>query len=248
TSVVRHRRRSRKGTHRRCTAGLRWTGVRTTWGCGPARHSPLDTRIENQGLEDRQEPLSIATGQELVVICSGFRHWRDLANRASIQVIYIQCVALVCRLLSVRRGNVVKVQPSASASVVFFLPIGRLARLNCRIPTREVAPAGGALVSVLDRRPEGRALKTGGVARIPTDGGVDRGLARKRLRSAATVLLVHSLVVCLLVVVSLLKVSAQSASTGALSGTVTDPTSAVVQYARIALRNKGTGEIRTATT
>ncbi|HJZ72328.1 MAG TPA: carboxypeptidase-like regulatory domain-containing protein [Vicinamibacterales bacterium] len=42
--------------------------------------------------------------------------------------------------------------------------------------------------------------------------------------------------------------SAQSASTGALSGTVTDPTSAVVQYARIALRNKGTGEIRTATT
>ena len=47
-----------------------------------------------------------------------------------------------------------------------------------------------------------------------------------------------ALVICLLVVVSSLDVSAQSASTGALTGTVTDPTGAVVQNAQIVLRNR----------
>jgi Carboxypeptidase regulatory-like domain len=58
----------------------------------------------------------------------------------------------------------------------------------------------------------------------------------------------QGLVVCLFVVVSPLNVGAQSASTGALTGTVTDPTGAVVQNARIALRNYGTEETRTAIT
>jgi Carboxypeptidase regulatory-like domain/TonB-dependent Receptor Plug Domain len=58
----------------------------------------------------------------------------------------------------------------------------------------------------------------------------------------------RGLVVCLLVVVGSLDVSAQSASTGALTGTVTDPTGAVVENARIALRNFGTEETRTAIT
>ncbi len=59
---------------------------------------------------------------------------------------------------------------------------------------------------------------------------------------------VQSLVVCLLIVASALDLSAQSASTGALTGTVTDPTGAVLQDAQIALRNTGTGENRTAVT
>ena len=54
--------------------------------------------------------------------------------------------------------------------------------------------------------------------------------------------------ICLLVVVSSLDVCAQSASTGALTGTVTDPTGAVLQNAQIALRNTGTSETRTAIT
>ena len=54
--------------------------------------------------------------------------------------------------------------------------------------------------------------------------------------------------ICLLVVVSSLDLCAQSASTGALTGTVTDPTGAVLQNAQITLRNSGTGESRTATT
>ena len=49
--------------------------------------------------------------------------------------------------------------------------------------------------------------------------------------------------ICLLVVVSSLDVCAQSASTGALTGTVTDPTGAVLQNAQIALRNAGTGRV-----
>ena len=70
----------------------------------------------------------------------------------------------------------------------------------------------------------------------------------KRLRSDATVLGVQILVICFLVVVSSLDVCAQSASTGALTGTVTDPTGAVLQNAQIALRNTGTDETRTAIT
>jgi hypothetical protein len=56
------------------------------------------------------------------------------------------------------------------------------------------------------------------------------------------------LVVCLLLVVSALDVFAQSASTGALTGTVTDTTGAVLQNAKITVRTKGTGEKRTAVT
>ena len=47
---------------------------------------------------------------------------------------------------------------------------------------------------------------------------------------------------------SSLDVCAQSASTGALIGRVTDPTGAVVPNATIALRNHGTEETRTAIT
>jgi len=54
--------------------------------------------------------------------------------------------------------------------------------------------------------------------------------------------------VCLLFVLSSLAAYAQSASTGALTGTVTDPTGAVLRNAQIALRNIGTGETRGAIT
>jgi hypothetical protein len=50
----------------------------------------------------------------------------------------------------------------------------------------------------------------------------------------------ESLVLWLLVVVSSLNVCAQTASTGALTGTVTDPGGAVVQNAKISLRSYGT--------
>src|ERR1700730_8996377 len=77
----------------------------------------------------------------------------------------------------------------------------------------------------------------------------ERGLAvRERVHSAVIFLGVQTLVVCLLVVVSSLDVCAQSASTGALTGTVTDPTGAVLQHAQIVLQNKGTDERRTALT
>ena len=56
------------------------------------------------------------------------------------------------------------------------------------------------------------------------------------------------LIICAFVVVRSLDVCAQSAATGALTGTVTDPTGAVLQNAQIALRNIGTGESRTAMT
>ena len=59
---------------------------------------------------------------------------------------------------------------------------------------------------------------------------------------------IQSLVVCLLVVGGSLDVCAQTASTGALTGTVTDPTGAVLQSAQITLRNKGTAETRIAIT
>ena len=59
---------------------------------------------------------------------------------------------------------------------------------------------------------------------------------------------VKGLVLCLVVIVSSLDVCAQSASTGALTGTVTDPTGAVVQNANVTLRNHGTGEALATTT
>ena len=69
----------------------------------------------------------------------------------------------------------------------------------------------------------------------------------KRLR-CTNVVPVQSLVVCLLIVVSSSIICAQSASTGALTGTVTDPSGAILQNAQITLRNKGTDEKRTAIT
>src|SRR5262245_32674815 len=70
----------------------------------------------------------------------------------------------------------------------------------------------------------------------------------KRLPPAATAFGAQILVICSLVVVSSLNVYAQSASTGALIGTVTDPTGAVLQNAQIVLRKTGTGESRTTVT
>jgi hypothetical protein len=70
---------------------------------------------------------------------------------------------------------------------------------------------------------------------------------RKWLHLATTISSVQSLLLCLLVGSSL-DICAQSASTGALTGAVTDPTRAVVQNAKVTLRNYGTGETRTAIT
>ena len=53
---------------------------------------------------------------------------------------------------------------------------------------------------------------------------------------------------CLLVIVTALEVFAQSASTGALTGTVTDPKGAVVAQATITLRSNGTGQVLTGVT
>jgi Carboxypeptidase regulatory-like domain len=74
------------------------------------------------------------------------------------------------------------------------------------------------------------------------------GLAVRQKLQTAALLGVQSLVACLLVVVSSFDVGAQSASSGALTGTVTDSTGAVLQNAQITLRNIGTGESRTAVT
>src|SRR5262249_38312746 len=57
---------------------------------------------------------------------------------------------------------------------------------------------------------------------------------------------VLSLVLCHLFFASSLDVRAQTASTGALTGTVTDPSGAVIQNAKITLRNYGTNETLTA--
>src|SRR5215813_9948688 len=68
----------------------------------------------------------------------------------------------------------------------------------------------------------------------------------KRLPSAATITFVRTLVIWFLFVLSSFEVPAQSASTGALIGTVTDPSGAVIQNAKITLRNYGTNETLTA--
>jgi hypothetical protein len=67
-------------------------------------------------------------------------------------------------------------------------------------------------------------------------------------RMATKVLCLQHLVICLVLIVSAVNPCAQSASTGALAGTVTDATGAVLQNARITLRNGGTNETRTAIT
>jgi hypothetical protein len=71
---------------------------------------------------------------------------------------------------------------------------------------------------------------------------------RKKPQSVTTISGVQSLVLCFLIVGSLLDVCAQSASTGALTGLVTDPTGSVLQNSKISLSNYGTGETRTAMT
>src|SRR5262245_35998476 len=68
------------------------------------------------------------------------------------------------------------------------------------------------------------------------------------LRLATTVSGVQGVVLCLLVVGTSLDVCAQSASTGALTGIVTDPTRAVVPNAKVTLRNYGTAKTVTAVT
>src|SRR5215475_11996680 len=70
---------------------------------------------------------------------------------------------------------------------------------------------------------------------------------RKRLHLASD-LGVLSLVLCHLLFVSSLDLFAQSASTGALTGTVFDPAGAVVSNATIILRNNGTRQTFTAVT
>jgi hypothetical protein len=71
---------------------------------------------------------------------------------------------------------------------------------------------------------------------------------RKWPQLVTTISGVPSLVLCLLIVGSSLNVCAQSASTGALTGLVTDPTGSVLQNSKISLSNYGTGETRTAIT
>ncbi|MCU1332463.1 MAG: TonB-dependent receptor plug, partial [Candidatus Angelobacter sp.] len=58
----------------------------------------------------------------------------------------------------------------------------------------------------------------------------------------------QSVALCLLVIVTAFEVFAQSASTGALTGRVTDPKGAVVPKATITLRNNGTGQALTTVT
>src|ERR1041385_216490 len=70
----------------------------------------------------------------------------------------------------------------------------------------------------------------------------------KRPQLVTTISAVQSLVLYFLIFGSLLDVCAQSASTGALTGSVTDPTGAILQNAKITLRNYGTSETRTAVT
>jgi Carboxypeptidase regulatory-like domain len=77
----------------------------------------------------------------------------------------------------------------------------------------------------------------------PTPRGIRcRGLAVRTTLNRAALLSVT----CLLINISSLDVCAQSASTGALTGTVTDPSGAVLQNAQIMVRNVGTDEGRAA--
>jgi hypothetical protein len=79
----------------------------------------------------------------------------------------------------------------------------------------------------------------------PTPRGIRcRGLAVRTTLNRAAILSVT----CLLIIISSLVVCAQSASTGALTGTVTDPSGAVLQNAQIMVRNVGTDEGRAAIT
>jgi Carboxypeptidase regulatory-like domain len=71
---------------------------------------------------------------------------------------------------------------------------------------------------------------------------------RQQLCSAATLSGASALVVCRPVVINSLDLFAHSASTGPLTGTVTDPPRADVQNAQITLRTNGTAETRTAIT
>jgi len=69
---------------------------------------------------------------------------------------------------------------------------------------------------------------------------------RQGLHLVTTVAGVRRLVLWLLVVVTSFDACAQTASTGALTGTVTDPSGALVQHATITVRNYGTGGTLTA--
>ena len=70
------------------------------------------------------------------------------------------------------------------------------------------------------------------------------GTRRLLVKASST----QSLTFCLLVILTAFEVFAQSPSSGALTGTVTDPTGAVVPKATITLRNTGTGQVLTAAT
>src|SRR5262245_27202310 len=65
---------------------------------------------------------------------------------------------------------------------------------------------------------------------------------------ATTISGIQSLVLCLFVIGNSLYVCAQSASTGALTGTVTDQARAVVQNAKVTLRHYGTDKTLSAVT
>src|ERR1041384_3372052 len=71
---------------------------------------------------------------------------------------------------------------------------------------------------------------------------------RKMPRVATTISGIQSLVLCLLIVGSASDVCAQSASTGALTGTVADADGAIVQNAKITFRNYSTNNTLTAIT
>src|ERR1043166_4017013 len=71
---------------------------------------------------------------------------------------------------------------------------------------------------------------------------------RKRPQLVTTISRVQSLVLYFLIVGSLFDVCAQSASTGALTGTVADADGAIVQNAKIIFRNYSTNNTLTAVT
>ena len=78
-----------------------------------------------------------------------------------------------------------------------------------------------------------------------SNGGM-RFARRSELRLCAPLSGVHRMILLLLIVSS--NVGAQTASTGALTGTVTDPSGAVLQNAKITLQHHGTQETLTAAT